>query len=275
MIKMEKIFEGLIESVSTIKELFEEDTSVSIENNEEILYVSHGHTMKLPVKVGDKLNEDFVRNKLKKEKKTINVVLNKEEHGVDIRIIKVPVLNNKGEMIGAFSLNRNNERENLIRYSSNNLMGSLEETNKTIDKIADSASELSTNLNTLIEKSEAIENTIRNSSEAVNLIQSISKQVNMLGLNASIESSKAGEYGKGFSVVASEMRKLSVLSGQSSGEIASSLLVMQENMKYILQSINEIGKIADKQAVATRDVSATMEEITLNSHELVESIKNP
>jgi methyl-accepting chemotaxis protein len=154
-------------------------------------------------------------------------------------------------------------------------MGSLEDTNKAIDKIADSANELSTNLNTLIEKSKAIENTIRKSSEAVNLIQSISKQVNMLGLNASTESSKAGEYGKGFSVVASEMRKLSVLSGQSSREIASSLLEMQENMKYILQSINEIGKIADKQAGATRDVSTTMEEITLNSHELVESIKNP
>lgn len=272
---MEKIFESLIESVPLIKELFEEDTSVSIENNEEILYISHGDTMKLPVKVGDKLNEDFVRNKLKKDKKTIHVVLNEEKHGVDIRIVKVPIKDNKGKIIGAFSLNRNNEREGLIRNTSNNLMISLEETNMAICKIANSANELSTNLNTLIEKSKAIENTIRKSSEAVNLIQSISKQVNMLGLNASIESSKAGEYGKGFSVVASEMRKLSVLSGQSSREIGLSLLDMQENMNYILQSINEIGKIAGNQADATKDVSATMEEITLNSYELVESIKNP
>jgi methyl-accepting chemotaxis protein len=87
-------------------------------------------------------------------------------------------------------------------------MASLEETSKTIDKISNAATDLSSNLNTVIEKTRAIENTIKKSSEAVNLIQSISKQVNMLGLNASIESSKAGEYGRGFSVVASEMRKL-------------------------------------------------------------------
>jgi Methyl-accepting chemotaxis protein len=271
---MEKIFESLFESVPVIKELFQEDTSVSIEDHDEILFVSDGKNMKLPVKVGDKLKDDFVRNKLKKEKKTIHVVLNKEEHGVDIRIVKIPIINNKGEMIGAFSLNRNNERESSIRNTSNNLMISLEATNETIDKMSNSASELSINLNTVIEKTKAIENTIKKSSEAVNLIQSISKQVNMLGLNASIESSKAGEYGRGFSVVASEMRKLSVLSGDSSREISLSLLEMQENMKDIFQSINELGIIADKQAGATRDVSATIDEITLNSHELVESVKN-
>jgi len=256
---MEKIFESLIDSVPIIKELFQEDTSVSIEDDEEILFISHGKSMILPVKVGDKLNDDFVRNKLKKEKKTIHIVLNKEEHGVDIRIVKFPIINNKGEMIGAFSLNRNNEKESSIRNISNDLMASLEGTGNTVNKIADSAVDLSNNLNTVIE------NTIKKSSEAVKLIQSISKQTNMLGLNASIESSRAGEYGKGFSVVASEMRKLSVLSGESSKEISSSLLDMQNSMESILKSINELGKIADRQAGSTKEVSTTIDEIALNS----------
>ena len=271
---MEKIFESLIESVPIIKELFEEDTSVSIEDDEEILFISHGKSMILPVKVGDKLNDDFVRNKLKKEKKTIHIVLNKEEHGVDIRIVKVPIINNKGEMIGAFSLNRNNEKESSIRNISNDLMASLEGTSNTVNKIADSAVDLSNNLNTVIEKTKVIENTIKKSSEAVKLIQSISKQTNMLGLNASIESSRAGEYGKGFSVVASEMRKLSVLSGESSKEISASLLDMQNSMESILKSINELGKIADRQAGSTKEVSTTIDEIALNSQKLVKSVKS-
>jgi methyl-accepting chemotaxis protein len=44
-------------------------------------------------------------------------------------------------------------------------------------------------------------------------------------------------------------------------------------MKEILQSINELGKIANNQAEATKEVSATIDEITLNSHQLVDSVK--
>lgn len=271
---MEKEFKSLIESVDIIKELFEEDTSVSIEDNDAILFVSHGSRMKLPVKVGKKLKDDVVRDKLKKEKKTIRVVLNKEEHGVDIRIVKVPIINNKGEIIGAFSLNRNNQKESSIRSISNGLMSSLEETSNTINKISDSAVELSNNLNTVIEKTKLVEDTIKKSSEAVKLIESISKQTNMLGLNASIESSRAGEYGKGFSVVASEMRKLAELSRESSKEISVSLLEMQNSMESILKSINELGKIADKQADSTKEVSISIDEIALSSQELVMSVKN-
>lgn len=270
---MEKIFESLIEAAPIIRELFQEDTGISIENNEEMIFVSHGKNLKLPAAVGDKIEPNLVRDKLKSEKKTINVVLTKEVHGVDIKIINVPIKNSNGEIIGSLSLNRNNEKENSVRNISNNLMSSLNETSEVVNKIASSASELSNNLNILIEKAKSTENSIVESSQAVKLIETISKQTNMLGLNASIESARAGEFGKGFSVVAQEMRKLSVQSGESSKKISVALVEMQNSMEGILKSINDLGIIAEKQADATREVSATIDEIAISSEALVKSVK--
>lgn len=73
--------------------------------------------------------------------------------------------------------------------------------------------------------------------QAVNVIQDMASQTNLLSLNASIEAARAGEAGRGFAVVASEIKKLADQSSVSSTEIEQSLKTLVDNYKQIISKM--------------------------------------
>lgn len=76
--------------------------------------------------------------------------------------------------------------------------------------------------------------------EVVQGIMEITKQIQMLSLNASIEAARAGEHGRGFAVVAGEVRKLSEQSKHATDQIGSFLLSLQEDMKRSASEMNHV-----------------------------------
>jgi len=99
-------------------------------------------------------------------------------------------------------------------------------------------------------------------------IKDIVNQIKMLGLNAAIEAARVGDLGKGFGVVATEIRKLSESSKETTSNIADLIEKIQVSVDKTLQMSNNTLIITEQQSAAIEETNASVEEVTSFTTEL-------
>ncbi len=107
-----------------------------------------------------------------------------------------------------------------------------------IDDISNSMDEVSVMINETEGDSKRLHESIEDINNVISLIKDISDQTNLLALNAAIEAARAGEHGRGFAVVADEVRTLAERTQKATLEVESSIAILRQNSSSIVERAN-------------------------------------
>jgi methyl-accepting chemotaxis protein len=123
-----------------------------------------------------------------------------------------------------------------------------------IDHVMTQAQELKTDMNTLGKQAEGI-------SQIMTVINDIADQTNLLALNAAIEAARAGEAGRGFAVVADEVRKLAEKTMSATREVGDAISGIQQGTKKNVGNVENIGRLIEEATSLANKSGEALKEI--------------
>lgn len=238
---------------------------VLVVDTEKVLYAKDGKNTHFNLNCGDQLKPQWITSRaIASGKREVDYVsTEKSTFGFPYAAMAVPVTKD-GKTIGALTVTSLMEKQQDMRIHSEALTASFSQLSEASDQIASSATTLADRSSSMEKTVNSILQNVGSVEEAIKLIQDVSDRTHLLGLNAAIEAARAGELGRGFNVVAGEIRKLASTVRDNVKTISTSLSEMAMDVKKSATDVSQLTIVAHDQAVVTEQMSATMHQLGEN-----------
>ncbi len=153
-----------------------------------------------------------------------------------------------------------------LSSSTSEISRQIIQTKDVVDKASHATTETDARITGLSEAAQKI-------GEVISLIQDIAEQTNLLALNATIEAARAGEAGKGFAVVASEVKELATQTAKATEAISDQITNVQRETDCSVEAIRGIAETMTEVSTATEAIAAAVEEQGASTSEIANNVQ--
>ncbi|WP_231578959.1 methyl-accepting chemotaxis protein [Rossellomorea marisflavi] len=264
------VLESFVQVAPLLNSLIQDDITVGIYDTEKLIINIPGKTFALNVKPGDPLVDEDIVTKAIRANEELTAVLPKDLFGFPLIARAIPLHDDEGNVIGGVGIGTSLEKASALFEMAESFSVIVEQTAASIEDISASVTQLSGRVTDMTDQMKDVSSSAEEIGEISGVVKGISDQSNLLGLNAAIEAARAGEVGKGFSVVANEIRKLATNSKENVTQINDITKNIQGLLLSLNESFQEVYTLTDTQSGSIQEFSATIQEISAKAQELAE-----
>ncbi|RLQ94343.1 methyl-accepting chemotaxis protein [Falsibacillus albus] len=252
---MSSKLQSILNTVDILQKTFPEDVCIIVADTENVLTILQGDKIKLPVNPGDHISKyrgTVTETALRTGQRQF------EERGPELfgfpYISKAEPIYDNEELTGVISTISSMEKYEMLRQEAIVISDTVEKMRETSEEVSMASNDVAVSIQELSEESSSMSEDIKQIQGILQFVHEIATQSNLLGINAAIEAARAGQHGRGFSVVAEEIRKMAVKSKESAETIKKQL----ENIQHV---VNQMNSTIHQVAAFSEEHSASMQEL--------------
>lgn len=266
--EMNQLQEALERSLPLVQRLFPLDVMFALADTEKFLYYLPGRELDARIEPGAPVPASGGIRAALDSGEEVSGTLTKEIYGLPFKSSSIPIRDRDGAVTGVFTIGISLSNQVTLSEAANALAVTSDEISSTSVEIAGTASELAGTVSDLKELGQKVVEDLQQTDEILDFIRKVAENSNLLGLNAAIEAAHAAEHGRGFGIVAQEIRKMSVSSASSAKDIAGILQMIKQKISRMDAILTDCLAQSERQAAATEEITASMEQLAASAVEI-------
>jgi hypothetical protein len=257
---------AVVAMIPILKAAVPAELSIAICDTEKFIAYWPGENIDLQIRVGQPLHPEEPLTQAIRSNVALRAEVPAAFYGFEFTGTATPLHDFNGAVIGGIAVQLRKQSE-LIAIADQ-MSVSLTQANNQLSQVTEGSVVLAESAQQLLALAHRTVKQVNETDKVVSMVRRVADQTNLLGINAAIEAAHAGDRGRGFGIVANEIRKLSNETVTSTQTIQHTLKTFEEAISGMRISIEQMTAIVEQQATSSKQVLDFIEDVHRMSEQL-------